>query len=113
VKQRSGSNKFIEINDNNAFQLSSILREIKTGKTCRGIKQERGRDRQRERDLGREGEKHGGERKWCGSFKKMAWVDFDLWSKSTKPEYFLKTSINRTMGCGCQSRIGWFLTFFG
>jgi hypothetical protein len=58
-----------------------------------GIKQERGRERQRERGLGREGEKHSGERKWRGSFEKMVWVDFANWSKSTTPENFLKTSI--------------------
>ncbi len=73
----------------------------------------RQRERETERDLGREGEKHCGERKWHGSFEKMAWVDFDHWFKSVTPEYFLKVSINRTMGCGCQSRLGWFLTFFG
>jgi hypothetical protein len=41
------------------------------------------------------GEKHGGEREGelRGLFEKMAWVDFDHWSKSTTPENFLKTSI--------------------
>jgi hypothetical protein len=33
------------------------------------------RERDIERDLGREGERSDGERKWRGSFEKMAWVD--------------------------------------
>jgi len=40
------------------------------------------RERPREKDLGREGEKHTSERNGVG---KMAWVDFDHWSKSTTP----------------------------
>jgi hypothetical protein len=28
--------------------------------------------------LGRDGEKHGGERKWHGSFEKMVWVDLTV-----------------------------------
>jgi hypothetical protein len=28
-------------------------------------------------------------------WEKMAWVDFDRWSKSTTPENFLKVSINK------------------
>ncbi len=70
----------------------------------------RKRKREREREVW--GERHGRDRKRRGSFEKIVWVDFDCWSKST-PEYFLKTSINRTMGCVCQSRLGWFPTFFG
>jgi hypothetical protein len=35
---------------------------------------ERERERKRKRDLGREGERSGGERKRRGSFEKMAWV---------------------------------------
>jgi hypothetical protein len=42
------------------------------------MKQERGRERQRKRGLGREGEQHGGERKWRGSFEKIAWVDLTI-----------------------------------
>ncbi len=76
------------------------------------MKQERGRERDRERGLGREGEQHGGERKQCGSFKKIAWVDFDRWSKSPTPGNVLRTSINRTIEFGCQSRLGCFPTFF-
>jgi hypothetical protein len=62
-----------------------------TGNEAR--ERERKTERERESGLGREGEKHGGERKWHRSFEKMAWVDFDRWSKSTTPENFLKTSI--------------------
>ncbi len=36
------------------------------------------RERETERGLGREGEKHSGKRKWRGSFEKMAWVDLTV-----------------------------------
>ncbi len=39
---------------------------------------ERERETERERGLGREGEKHGGERKWHASFEKMARVDLTV-----------------------------------
>ncbi len=39
---------------------------------------ERERETESKRELGREGEKHGGERKWRGSFETMAWVDFTV-----------------------------------
>jgi hypothetical protein len=39
---------------------------MNTGKSRRGIRRDRGRARQREKDLGREGKKHSGERKWRG-----------------------------------------------
>ncbi len=39
---------------------------------------ERERETEREQGLGREGEKHDGERKWRGSFEKMACVDFTV-----------------------------------
>jgi hypothetical protein len=35
-------------------------------------------ERERERGLGREGGKHSRERKWRGSFEKMAWVDLTV-----------------------------------
>jgi len=34
--------------------------------------------KERERDLGREGEQHGGRRKQRGSYEKMAWVDLTV-----------------------------------
>jgi len=46
-----------------------------------------------------EGEKEGREKfgkrgRATQQQEKMAWVDFDHWSKSTRPENFLKVSIN-------------------
>jgi hypothetical protein len=39
--------------------------------------------------------------------EKMAWVDFDCWSKSTTPENFLNVSINNNNGrIRCQSSFG-------
>jgi len=49
------------------MRIMRFLYEMNTGKSRRGIRQDGGRARQREKDLGREGgEKHSGDRKWCG-----------------------------------------------
>jgi hypothetical protein len=53
---------------------------MKTGKMYRGTEQIGEKERQREKGLRRERSDIGGKRK-------MAWVDFDRWLKST-PEYF-------------------------
>jgi hypothetical protein len=42
--------------------------------------------------LGRERDNCDGERKWRGSFEKLAWVDFDHWSKSTSGDLFEPTA---------------------
>jgi hypothetical protein len=39
---------------------------MEAGKTCKGIEQRGEKERQRERGLGRERDKNGGERKWRG-----------------------------------------------
>ncbi len=65
--------------------------------------------RERETERERFGER--GRETWWR--EETAWVDFDCWFKSTTPEYYLKTSINRTIGFGCQSILRWFPTFLG
>jgi hypothetical protein len=47
-----------------------------------------------ERVRERERERFGEQGRATQQLEKMAWVDFDLWSKSTTPENFLKVSIN-------------------
>ncbi len=67
--------------------------------------------RARERETERE---RFGERERATQWReKMAWVDFNRWSKSTTPENILRTSINRTIEFGCQSRLRCRPTFFG
>jgi len=39
-----------------------------------------------------------GERESNTAWEKMAWVDFDCWSKSTTPENFLRLSTNKNNG---------------
>jgi hypothetical protein len=53
-------------------------------------KKEGERDRERERF----GERGRATQRW----EKTVWVDFDLWSKSTTPENFLRVSINNNNG---------------
>ena len=48
------------------MQIMRFLYEMNTGKSWRGIRQERGKVSQREKDLGTEGEQHGSERKRRG-----------------------------------------------
>jgi hypothetical protein len=43
-----------------------------------GIEQTGEKERQRESALGRERDSNSGERKWRGSFEKMAWVDLTI-----------------------------------
>jgi hypothetical protein len=70
----------------------------------------RARQRERERERERFGE---GERETQRQ-KKMAWVDFGHWSKSTTPENFLRVSINNNNGrIRRQSNFGWRSTFLG
>ncbi len=49
-----------------SMRIMRFLCEINPGKSWSGIRQEGGRERQREKDLGREGEQHSGERKQRG-----------------------------------------------
>ena len=66
--------------------------------------------RRRERDTERE--RFGERGRAIQRQEKMAWVDFDCWSKSTTPENFLKVSINKNNGrIRRQSSFGWCSTF--
>jgi hypothetical protein len=62
------------------MRIIRFLYEIKTGKTWWGRRQEGGRVKQREREIW--GKRERATQRW----EKMAWVDFDHWSKSTTPE---------------------------
>jgi hypothetical protein len=60
-----------------------------------GIEHKGEKERQRERGLGRERDNGFGERKRCGTFEKMALVDFDRWSKSTLGYFWRRQSIEQ------------------
>ncbi len=60
-----------------------------------GIEHKAEKERQREKGLGRGRDNSSVERKWCGSFEKMALVDFDHWSKSTRGYFFRRQSIEQ------------------
>ncbi len=66
MKKRCGSNQFIEVNDNHAFQSSSIY-----GKS-RQVKHDRNKARERERETERE--RFGERGRVTQRRKKMTWV---------------------------------------
>jgi hypothetical protein len=57
-----GSNPAIVFGFSTKMRIMRFLYEMNTGKSQRGIRQEGGR----EKDLGKEGEQHSGERELCG-----------------------------------------------
>ncbi len=58
MKQQCVLRRFIVINDNLNILIMESLCEIDSGKSRWGMRPEGGRERRREKDLGREGEQH-------------------------------------------------------